>query len=1094
MRNALLFLCFVLVLNLSAVVIGIPDDYPTIGEGINSATDGDTILVQPGVYEENIDFEGKNITIGSLFLTTQDTTYISQTIIDGGQNGSVVTFATGETSSAVLTGFTLTNGSGSYILSGTGPSYKGGGIICVNANPTLSYLYIDSNSAADYGGGLFFANAEVNMSHLKITDNSSYNGGGIYASDDSNLFIVNCEINDNESANHGGGIHLNASDAMLDSVVLNGNIAHSGGALYSSESYVDLGNSIMSANEVTGSGGAIFILESGIYLSESSMFNNTAAIEGGGIYHSSGGLSFDSENRSSIYCNSAFVGNDLYNEVYYQPIDVVVDTFTVMEPGYFQAYPIYGFSFDIVQGKIEHVAEDLYVSPDGDNSNSGLSFDEPLQNIGYALSIISATADNPRTIYLDEGVYSPQAIGESFPIQTRSWVSIVGMDEETTILDAEMTGVVIKSSAVEGINIENLTMTNGNANGGGGFQSSDSSVEISNVTITMCAASFGGGMWLSYSDIVMNNVSVVENEAKHYGGIRSGETNLAIYDSDISSNFSNEIGGGVYLWGGNLIIESSTVTDNIGTGIRLAYPNVEMYDVSISNNTNRGIYCYHTDLYLENVSITNYTSYSGGAGLYCVSNSTVTFSETNRSSIYQNSATYAQDIYSEVELDVVLDTFTVMVPTSYYAAPLSNLSFDIQHGMQEQIDADLYVSPEGDNNNSGLSWDYPLQTIDHAMSKILTTSSNPRTIYLSEGTYGPQTSDDEFPIYSMDHLRIVGAGMENTNIDGESDWIPAFIFAGTYDAEISHLTIHDSGGIKCDKSSPLISELKLVNNNNYGIYCENNSSPIIQNSVLVNNQGGIRSIENSSPVIINSTIAYNNYSARSANPGLSIEMNSHPIVVNSIFWHNLTHEIRLLSFPGIGDSVSVTIAYSDIKNGENGIHSFYGAVNWLDGNIAEDPLFIDAPDNLYLHEDSPCIDAGTSYFEWEGNVIVDLSPDQYYGSAPDMGALEWEGVFADDPLTLPLVNKLQPNYPNPFNPETTIKFSIRNDAKVEISIYNIKGQRVKNLVQQEMEKGEHQIVWNGKNEEGQTVSSGVYFYKLMVDGKAEDMRKCLLLK
>lgn len=105
-----------------------------------------------------------------------------------------------------------------------------------------------------------------------------------------------------------------------------------------------------------------------------------------------------------------------------------------------------------------------------------------------------------------------------------------------------------------------------------------------------------------------------------------------------------------------------------------------------------------------------------------------------------------------------------------------------------------------------------------------------------------------------------------------------------------------------------------------------------------------------------------------------------------------------------------------------------------------------------------------------------------------------EGVFADDPLTLTLVNKLQPNYPNPFNPETTIKFSIRNDANVEISIYNIKGQRVKNLVQQDMEKGEHQIVWEGKNEEGQTVSSGVYFYKLLVDGKAEDMRKCLLLK
>lgn len=1094
MRNVLLFLCFVLVLNLSAVVINIPGDHPTIGEGIAVAADGDTILVQPGVYEENIDFDGKNITIGSLFLTTQDTGYISQTIIDGGQNGSVVTFANGETSSAVLTGFTLTNGSGTYVTSGSHSYYNGGGIYCENANPSLSYLYIENNSAEDYGGGLFLSESELTISHLRIAENNSGNSGaGIYVKDNSNLFILNSEICDNEAETSGGGVFLVGSQVEFEDVLLSDNIAQIGGAIIGIGTGTDmiLVNTIVTDNHASVGGGAIYASNCGVLLSGASLFNNTAASSGGGIYASS--VNFDSENRSNIYSNSAIFGNDLYNYGF-NTIDVVVDTFTVMQPSSYHAHPFHLFTFDIMHGKEEQIVADLYVSPDGDNSNSGLSFDEPLQNIGYALSIISATADEPQTIYLDEGVYSPQATGESFPIQTKSWVSIVGMDEETTILDAEMTESVILSSGAEGVDIENLTMINGHSNNGGGLEISYSGINLSNVTISMCVASFGGGMSLGDSEVVLNNVTVVENEAKHYGGIKSNETNLTIYNSDISSNFTYEIGGGIYSWGGELIIESSTVTDNIGTGIHLVLSDAEICDVNISGNSKVGIYSGNSDSYLENVSVTNNTSYSGGAGLYCVGNSTVTFSETNRSSIYQNSGTYAQDIYSEVELDIVLDTFTVMVPTSYYAAPLSNLSFDIQHGVQEQIDADLYVSPEGDNNNSGLSWDSPFETIDYAMSRILTSGNDPRTIYLSEGTFGPQTTEEEFPIYFMDYLRLVGAGMENTNLVGISNSIPAFIFAGTYDAEISQLSIHESGGIECDNSSPLISDIKLMNNYNYGLYCMYNSSPIIQNSVIVKNQGGIKSLNNSSPMIINSTLAYNNfYATGHTSAGLSVEINSHPIVVNSIFWDNL-NEIELFSFPGIGDSVSVTIAYSDIKNGENGIHNFYGTVNWLDGNIDEDPLFLDAPDNLYLHEDSPCIDAGTSYFEWEGNVIVDLSPDQYFGIAPDMGAFEWEGVFAEDPPEIVLKNELQSNYPNPFNPETTIKFSIQKDAAVDISIYNIKGQRVRKLLREEMQKGEYQIIWNGRNEKGESLSSGVYFYKLMVNGKAEDMRKCLLLK
>ncbi|MCK4695496.1 MAG: hypothetical protein KAT74_07025, partial [Candidatus Cloacimonetes bacterium] len=85
-----------------------------------------TVLVQPGTYVENINFNGKSITVGSLFLTTQDTSYISSTIIDGNDNGSVVTFESQEDSTTVLSGFTITNG-----LASDSPLNKGGGIKCL---------------------------------------------------------------------------------------------------------------------------------------------------------------------------------------------------------------------------------------------------------------------------------------------------------------------------------------------------------------------------------------------------------------------------------------------------------------------------------------------------------------------------------------------------------------------------------------------------------------------------------------------------------------------------------------------------------------------------------------------------------------------------------------------------------------------------------------------------------------------------------------------------------------------------------------------------------------------------------------------------
>lgn len=134
-------------------------------------------------------------------------------------------------------------------------------------------------------------------------------------------------------------------------------------------------------------------------------------------------------------------------------------------------------------------------------------------------------------------------------------------------------------------------------------------------------------------------------------------------------------------------------------------------------------------------------------------------------------------------------------------------------------------------------------------------------------------------------------------------------------------------------------------------------------------------------------------------------------------------------------------------------------------------------------------------FTWGSNVNAPA-----YHPTPDGGEtmfMELQIVFpatANDDPSVPVVsNMLLQNYPNPFNPETTISFDLPQTAPANLSIYNVKGQLVKNLVNGNLEFGRHTYVWNGTDNAGQSVPSGLYFYRLTSNGQTEN-RKMMLLK
>ncbi len=139
--------------------------------------------------------------------------------------------------------------------------------------------------------------------------------------------------------------------------------------------------------------------------------------------------------------------------------------------------------------------------------------------------------------------------------------------------------------------------------------------------------------------------------------------------------------------------------------------------------------------------------------------------------------------------------------------------------------------------------------------------------------------------------------------------------------------------------------------------------------------------------------------------------------------------------------------------------------------------------------------APTEAIAYSGDLVITSNdPNQ----AEVTVALSGTGVSTGNGLDLiPTVTELTGNYPNPFNPTTKINFSLKADSKVSLSIYNVRGQKVKTLVKNNMPAGWHSIVWNGRDDNGKSVSSGIYFSRFDAaddDGDYTSIKKMILLK
>ena len=235
-----------------AASIRVPGDMATIQGAIGSAKAGDTVLVSPGTYDENIDFLGKAITVRSVEGP-------EVTIIDGGQRDSVAIFHSGEGRSSVLKGFTLRNGNAKqYPLSG-------GGVNVNQTSPTIEGNWITGSSACDGNGvGLYFSGALVKGNRIYGNhQNGCYGGtvgGGVYIGGGGGAEVLDNVIENNQTDLSGGGIGMNGADTAM------------------------VRRNIVRSNTAGNWGGGISLFNGGdVNVADNVVYRNTAA-EGGGVY------------------------------------------------------------------------------------------------------------------------------------------------------------------------------------------------------------------------------------------------------------------------------------------------------------------------------------------------------------------------------------------------------------------------------------------------------------------------------------------------------------------------------------------------------------------------------------------------------------------------------------------------------------------------------------------------------------------------------------------------------------------------------------------------------------------------------------------
>lgn len=972
----IIFLLLALPGYIQAAIIHVPGGYPKIQDGINAAVNGDTVLVADGVYigigNTNLDFKGKAITLRS--KNGNENCIIDCESIT---NTRGFYFHSGETSGSVLDGFTIRNGKAS----------DGAGIHCYSSSPTIINNNIRGNSSRfSRGGGIFCLNSSPIITRNIIAENSAYYGS-VYC-DSSSPTITDNIIIDN-SATYGGGICLmfNPSSTIMNNVIAD-NSAYLGGGLYLYSSTLTMTNNTITGN-TANRGGGVYCNNNTIVTVVNTILWNASPQE---IYFhpdkDAGTVSISYSDiqggQAGIITNGNGTVNWLNGNINVYPVFVDMDDSNYHLSNY---SPCIGAGTNIgappvdLEGHIRGIPPDIgayenslnaplltvfLTSPNGGEALYGgavhdIRWGASGPGIDHIRLLYSTDGGNtyPNTIISstqNDGIYKwtlPAINSNTLRVKVRA------EDNNNNLLMEDASNANFSITTTDNIPPSTIILLTGTRG--------ENSWWLSEVLVAMKASDnlsgvketryrINNGAWRVYYDPFVVTGSTIYYKSEDNFGNLENEKWREIRIDKTKPSLPVVTDDGSYVNTATKLHASWTATDNESGIFEYYYAiGTRSGGVDVVDWTSAGM---RTEVTVTNLNLVNRQTYYFGVKA-------------------KNAAGLLSDAGWSNGISINSAPVVIQVPM-YYGT--------IQAGINAAVNGDTVLVADGiytGIGNAGIDFKGKIITVrsENGAANCIIDCGN----MVGASGFFFHTGEDTNSI-------LDGFTIRNCKIAAEGGGIYMVFASPTItNCIITGNSSYRGGGIYCESSSPVITNSIIVGNSaDYscggGIYMSGNSSPIVVNSVISGNSayvGGGICCDSSVLSITNSTIAGN---TASRGGGIYCSNKAYLTILNTILWNQSSKEIY---FHPVEVPNSVTISYSDIRGGQEGIFANNnGIVNWLEENFNADPKFVNlAGGNYHLLDFSPCIGAGINIgipsTDIEGNPRPNPS-----GSNTDLGAYE----------------------------------------------------------------------------------------------------------
>lgn len=680
--------------------------------------------------------------------------------------------------------------------------------------------------------------------------------------------------------------------------------------------------------------------------------------------------------------------------------------------------------------------------------------------------------------------------------------------------DAMIKGFTIMGELGGGISITNASpkiidclLNLNQADEGAAIYLNNSQAEIINCEIVNNNADSGGAIFAVDSDIKIERSYFRNNRAANGAVIKGSDSHIRIINSLVVKNISTQ-NGVILLESGSLRMDFCTLNQNSHGLSLLGSSSANGWSITNSIIYNNGEFELRSDEAI-NIRHSNISTPTGGEGN--ISKNPFFLDDEEEDNKWRLTP-FSPCIGAGIDTGIAEDFSGSPRPQPGGSNPDMGC---FEHERSAPAPMELHVATTGSNDDGDGSLANPYATINHTIQNSL----GGEKIVVAPGTYyeNIDLQGKESMIVSLFYTTGARERIFDTIIDGGGIGpVVRFESGESSRAGLKGFTLtngrHANGaGLLINSAEPVISNVRVMNStasvNGGGVFIQN-SNAVLRDLIIANNEAGnfgagmfvmnsrlvLEGIDihqnqarlnggltaNSSQIVgRHITIADNQAVADNPQTGGILSINSSIYLVNSILWNNMPGQTAKMM------DGTIDIFYSNVYEGYEG-----------EGNIEEDPLFLDTENNDYrLSSGSPCIDAGIAKFSYNDMSLINLPPTSYSGEAPDMGAHDL--LFADideEQLLLPTDALALEAYPNPFNPDITISLSLPVSAKTSVSIYNIRGRLVnKPLAGEYLNAGEHHIVFNGRDKEGNTLPSGIYLVNL-VSGDHSKSVKIMMMK